>query len=271
MRAFSLVELSIVLVILGLLTGGILAGQSLIRGAQVRNITVEFNKYTTATHAFREKYMALPGDFKDATKFWTTATYCPGHGGNTTAAGRATCDGDGNGEILYPPTAANETYRFWQHLSDAGLIEGVFTGATGHATQYTRIVDTFDPPNVPVSKFPQAWWNVIFLGTVPVSDPDHFDGSFRNVFRFGGVGGAYAAATGRVLKPEEAWNIDTKIDDGKPGTGFARTVKWQAESTTNNQSCTTPPWSDSVSIAKSSTYYLSNSGINCSLIFDTGY
>jgi prepilin-type N-terminal cleavage/methylation domain-containing protein len=68
-RGFSLVELSIVLVILGLLTGGILAGQSLIRAAELRSITTQFNQYVSATQSFRDKYMALPGDMPNATRF----------------------------------------------------------------------------------------------------------------------------------------------------------------------------------------------------------
>ena len=59
---FSLVELSIVLVILGLLTGGILAGQSLIRAAELRSISTDYSRYIAAVQAFRDKYFALPGD-----------------------------------------------------------------------------------------------------------------------------------------------------------------------------------------------------------------
>lgn len=60
-KAFSLVELSIVLVILGLLTGGILAGQSLIRAAELRAVSTEYSRYITATQSFRDKYFAVPG------------------------------------------------------------------------------------------------------------------------------------------------------------------------------------------------------------------
>ena len=68
--AFSLVELSIVLVILGLLTGGILSGQSLIRAAELRSVTTEYSRYTAATYSFRDKYFALPGDMSNAESFW---------------------------------------------------------------------------------------------------------------------------------------------------------------------------------------------------------
>jgi prepilin-type N-terminal cleavage/methylation domain-containing protein len=68
--AFSLVELSIVLVILGLLVGGVLMGQSLIRAAELRRVVTDYNKYTTAVQSFRDKYFALPGDMTNAQNFW---------------------------------------------------------------------------------------------------------------------------------------------------------------------------------------------------------
>lgn len=69
-RGFSLVELSIVLVILGLLTGGILAGQSLIRAAELRSYITDVQRYPAAVNAFKDKYFAYPGDMANATKFW---------------------------------------------------------------------------------------------------------------------------------------------------------------------------------------------------------
>ena len=58
--AFTLVELSIVLIIVGLLVGGVLTGQALIRAAELRAITTEKDKYITTLYAFRDKYQALP-------------------------------------------------------------------------------------------------------------------------------------------------------------------------------------------------------------------
>ena len=69
-KAFSLVELSIVLVILGLLVGGILSGQSLIRAAQLRSVTADYTRFVTAVNTFRDKYFALPGDMTNAQSVW---------------------------------------------------------------------------------------------------------------------------------------------------------------------------------------------------------
>lgn len=131
---FSLVELSIVLVILGLLTGGILGGQSLIRAAELRSVATDVSKYRSASYAFRDKYFGLPGDFTRATSFWGNATTGTS-GGECTApesdagTGTQTCNGDGNGLIGNASTVGqrnSESFRFWQHLANAGLIEGQY-------------------------------------------------------------------------------------------------------------------------------------------------
>jgi hypothetical protein len=119
-----------VLIILGLLIGGILGGQSLIKASELRALVTEQEKYQIAFNNFREKYNALPGDFTKATAFWGTAANCPGTAAQGTTDG-TTCDGDGNGEIDYYYANSNEAFRAWQHLSNAGLIEGTYNGVRG--------------------------------------------------------------------------------------------------------------------------------------------
>ncbi len=211
-HGFSLVELSIVLVILGLLTGGILAGQSLIRAAELRSVSSDFQRYQTAIFTFRDKYMALPGDFRKATDFWLIRG---GDGSNvachqTINSYTGTCNGDGNGQIhmISGDASVGERLAAWQHLAYAGLIEGRFTGASANATADSRIVGT----NIPKMKVGSNTGMLISYVAGPQSgSSQYFDGPYATNSLC--MDGSYG------LKPEEAWNLDTKMDDGKPATG----------------------------------------------------
>jgi prepilin-type N-terminal cleavage/methylation domain-containing protein len=222
MRAgFSLVELSIVLVILGLLTGGILTGQSLIRAAELRSVTTEFKNYQTAVMTFKDKYFAIPGDMRNATDFWGSAggSGTIGDGCETaTGAGTQTCNGNGAGDIADAAAIDEygERFTFWQHLANAGLIEGSYTGISGSANQYEHIPGT----NHPVSRFGNAGWTA-FDSSVQATitgNQNVFDGNYRKQISIGQLGSG-GMPDGAILKPEELWGIDTKIDDGMPATG----------------------------------------------------
>lgn len=217
--AFSLVELSIVLVILGLLTGGILTGQNLIRAAELRSVTTQMNEYRTAMYTFRDKYFYLPGDMPNATDFWgADPDGCPTHS-NWKAGKKETCNGDGDG-IIGDSGEKYERFRFWQQLANAGLIEGSYSGVTGPEDAGTCVGVDHEPGfNSPKGKFGNSGFSVVNdnVDTAPYL----FIGSYTNAFAFGGVYTA-CATLAPILTPEEAWNIDTKLDDGKPGTGKIR-------------------------------------------------
>lgn len=109
-HGFSLVELSIVLVILGLLTGGILAGQSLIRAAELRSVASEHQRYVTATKSFQDKYFSVPGDMKNATSFWGAADGGDGLGTdcfNVKSTTATTCNGNGDTILQASNTAVS--------------------------------------------------------------------------------------------------------------------------------------------------------------------
>lgn len=205
-QAFSLVELSIVLVILGLLVGGVLAGQSLIRAAELRSISTEYSRYVTAMQSFRDKYFAIPGDMTNATQFWgKDAALC---NAVTDPAGTpGTCNGNGNGVIAYSGTAGAtaETWQSWKQLALAGLIEGTYSGAATAA---------FSAPgtNVPASRLANSDW--VLYNISSVGSASNYAMDWGNALT-----ASQPSGTLGVLRPEEAWNIDTKIDDGKPGSG----------------------------------------------------
>jgi len=228
---FSLVELSIVLVVIGLLVGGILSAQSLIRNAEIRNTVSELSRYQDAYSNFRKKYQSVPGDMSDATSIWGIRA---GSTGNDDSCRRApgiytgTCNG--NGDNMVDETSGVdlntvfERYLFWQHLALSGMIEGRFTGATADSSPVTRAVG-YNLPKSPLG-------NNIGLEPVWIYGPQTghsqlFDGSYSvNVLTYYGNG----------LTPEEAWGIDTKIDDGAPASGAVFNLK---ASSTWSPNCTT--------------------------------
>ncbi len=249
-RGFSLVELSIVLVILGLLTGGILAGQSLIRAAELRSVSTEFNRYVAATQTFRDKYFALPGDMNNATKFW--GDQATGTGACASAATPdgtpGTCDGNGNGNIQ---EGTNEGFRYWQQLALAGLVEGTFSGITGVASANDAVIGT----NVPPSKLSSAGWTVSnWWGPIAGDAAYWYAGDYGNFFVFG-TKWPTGFTNGPAIKPEEAWNIDTKMDDGLPGRGKVMPV--------NHGTCTL----STSQTDYTSGYDLALSGNQCGLVF----
>jgi len=220
-RAFSLIELSIVLVILGLLTGGILAGQSLIRAAELRSVSTDINRYSTAVTTFRDKYFAIPGDMTNATAFWGFAAGTNGADATCTNAsqtGAGTCNGNGNGRIGWSgaTTEYPERFHFWKQLANAGLIEGSFTGAaggTGSAPTQEPIIGT----NIPTTRLSSVGISIYGLTPITATDTNWFIHPYGNIFCLGNKGSNGTCY--RAVKPEEAWNIDTKLDDGKPAYG----------------------------------------------------
>jgi len=120
---FTLVEIAIVLVIIGLLMGGVLKGQELINSAKVKNFANDFRSIPMFIYAYQDKYRALPGDDINATgHLGVTAA-----GDGATAGSTTTTNGDGDGVIKgawNSTKTSDESYLFWQHVRLAGLAPG---------------------------------------------------------------------------------------------------------------------------------------------------
>ena len=107
---FTLVEIAIVLVIIGLLLGGVLKGQELINSAKIKNLVADMNGISTAVYAYQDRFKALPGDDGIAATRWATPV-----AGNA----NSTLEGAFNSSA-----AGDESRKFWQHLRLAGFIGG---------------------------------------------------------------------------------------------------------------------------------------------------
>lgn len=258
-RGFSLLELSIVLVVIGLIAGGILVGQSLLRQSEVASVMLDAQKFITSVDSFQKKYSALPGDMPNAVSFWGSAAGGSGDNYTTTcyASGAitspATCNGNGDGQINSTGTYANESLRVWQHLADASLIQGAFSGVTG-------IVHTIGT-NAPASRVAGGGFGMTYVGTISGgANASYFDGAYGHVIYFG-ANKTSNFPIAAVLTGAEAQTVDTKYDDGQPALGTVRTWKNGANSLT----CAT------TTSSTTALYDKSTSDKNCSLIMITGF
>ena len=250
---FTLVEMSIVLVIIGLIVGGIIAGQSLLRISGIRSTMTDLSDYASAVGKFRTEFRNLPGDLSTATSYWGAVA---GTGSDAAcfaasqANGVATCNGNGNG-VLDPTNSftgvadATEMYLAWKHLSNAGVIATQnLTGRTANTGGYGIVGGT----NAPAGKIDGS----TFLLTSYVcytADATFYDGCYPLVILFG-KSASTSFTPGVHFSPEEMSGIDKKMDDGNPGYGQVRALK-----------------SDSTCNSSATAYALTSTGLNCRGIF----
>ncbi len=190
-HGFTLLELSIVLVIIGLIIGGITAGQELIRSAELNRLISEKDRYLVAINTFKLKYNTLPGDMDNASSYWPSCDGTP-----------ANCNGNGNGQI----NGITEPYRFWQQLGDSGIINGSYTGITD-PTAGALMTGGLNVPQAPGNQI----WNIFYEVQFAVPSAIGKHGLCINA-----NGGAYCESTnaGLSFTSTEAKSIDDKIDDG---------------------------------------------------------
>ncbi len=266
---FTLIELSIVLVIIGLLVGGVLVGKDLIDAAEIRSQIQQIEKYNAAVNTFKLKYGYLPGDISEptASAFGFTIGYrgnCAGTGdGDGVIEGTWTCAGHGgqmgNGEIA----------MFWSDLSNAGLIDQKFDfAATASATTFIDITAGY---------YPKAkLGGSIFASSMACGSwaPDCVAATGFNYFVISSVSGM---ATGPIeiagtpsLTVQQAYSIDSKMDDGFPQTGnvTARYICYPAGTSrqcwSKDSLTTTPTFSgvpDTTALSPSSTTCYDNGGV----------
>lgn len=191
-NGFTLVELAIALMVIGLLIGGVLKGQELIENARVTQTIRQIKSYDAATLIFRNTYSALPGDIKRPNRIPNCTEELCNIGGN------------GNGKVRDSMSDDSiEHQNFFTHLTKAGMIQGP-EGGTQAQVELTENADLFYPL-MPIDGINAVIVNYQYT---PSSYPG--DGMYLQE-------GQYYELRPVPLKSTIA--LDAKMDDGFPETG----------------------------------------------------
>ncbi len=195
---FTLVEIAIVLVIIGLLLGGVLKGQELINSAKVKNFATDFRNIPLFIYGYQDKYRAIPGDDKAADTHITGATVATTGG----TPGNGVIEGNWNST-----TATEEAYLFWQHVRLAGLAAGPTSTADA----------TYLPRNAEGGAIGIESGLSGYIGaTAAAAGPPA-------VAATPPLGGSYVVCSSGILG-KFAKQLDTTMDDGVTNTGSMRVV-----------------------------------------------
>ena len=188
---FTLVEIAIVLVIIGLLLGGILKGQEMIIQAKVKNSLTDFSGVSAAFYGYQDRYRAIPGDDPGATR-WTGATVSSG---GTNIPGDCVLTG-----LYNSATDTDETREWWDHLRRSGFV----TGASG----FTQPINSFNG----------------MLGVQQGDGAGTGNTAPGPVLGAAGVGFTNLMLCSTALPDKVAIALDVQMDDGVPTTGAVRSI-----------------------------------------------
>jgi prepilin-type N-terminal cleavage/methylation domain-containing protein len=234
-EGFTLIELSIVLVIIGLLVGGILVGKDLIRAAEIRSLITQIEQYKAAVNTFKLKFNAIPGDMisSNAAAFGFQSR----NGGNGDGKIRATC-----GVTCSDFAVDVETECFWSDLATAQLIKNAVNNTCGGPPASVVFGLSNMSAYAPLTK---ALNGIIFIGEF-TSHANLYNGDYvmnENYFYIGSLGSiddlagdmtstkgtpnqfsniAKTSTTAALLSPQDLFSVDTKFDDGKARGGIIR-------------------------------------------------
>ncbi|HEY9193315.1 MAG TPA: prepilin-type N-terminal cleavage/methylation domain-containing protein [Methyloversatilis sp.] len=198
-QGFTLVEIAIVLVIIGLLLGGVLKGQELINSAKAKSLVNDFRTISTAIYAYQDRFRFMPGDDPAANQ----------HVGGELAS---TPSGDphGNGRIggnWNSSTTTDESFLVWQHLRLANLLTGT-TSTSDTANYFPRNADN---------------GRIGITGTAPITPATSASGSSTGSESLPMTGAFFLCSDG--ISARLARQVDSTMDDGNTQTGNVRAMQ----------------------------------------------
>jgi prepilin-type N-terminal cleavage/methylation domain-containing protein len=215
---FTLVEIAIVLVIIGLLLGGVLKGQELINSAKVKNFATDFRNVPLFIYGYQDKFKALPGDDSAVA---TTHLGASVNGVNVATAAPAGTLGNGVINGAWNSTnPTDESVLFWQHVRLAGLAAGP-TAAPADAAA----VQTFVPQNADGGHI-----GITSGANTPVT----------------GLSGTYIVCSSNILG-KFAKQLDQTLDDGNTTAGSVRVIanqNWNQAAAVASEDSTAAGWND---------------------------
>ncbi len=207
---FTLVELAIVMIIIGLLIGGILKGQELIANSQVTATVAQIKGIDAAVSTFRDKYSALPGDINPANRLAScTAAPC-----STAGDQDGRIEGAGTTAGATTPAITVESVRAFAHLSAADLLAGVEANGGAASLAFGQLL--------PEAKVGGGYTGIEFSTAGALNNTATAARTGHYLVMTGAI--ATASSASSVLNPARAAQIDRKLDDGQPNAGAVRST-----------------------------------------------
>jgi prepilin-type N-terminal cleavage/methylation domain-containing protein len=249
-QGFTLVEMAIVLVIIGLIIGGILKGQEVVNSGRLKIQVSQIDSIKAAVNTFVDQYNYYPGDFKAS--------------GTLTPNGVTTFDGDENGfvaaagsETPYVDSGAmalaDEPNKAWVQLSIANLLSGIVNSGGVAA------------PNFFQAKVPNAYiWFADFAYDQANGGPVN---KMVRIQRGKDPSVALTSANAPAVREADAASMDTKYDDGVPGTGNILAGTASDAANCCNGACNSHATAYGISVSNGNTLGGSQTAPYCVLLF----